>query len=103
MAYNCFYDVLPAAYETTLQVRFSDSPIDARAFVIFRDSMCVDIGYAFNEKISALNVLVRALSKMTSGTMSSTITKNQKLIVKQLDKVNDKFREMNAAEYNAAP
>lgn len=103
MAHNCFYDVLPAAYETTLQVRFSDSPNDARAFEIIRDSMCVDIGYAFNEKISGLNVLVRALSNMTSGTMASTITKNQKLIVKQLDKMNNTFREMNAVDYTVAP
>ena len=95
MAHNCFYDVLPAAYETTLQVRFSDSPNDARAFEIIRDSMCVDIGYAFNEKIAGLNVLVRALSNMTTGTMASEIAKNQKTIVKQLDKMNKTFREMN--------
>ena len=103
MAHNCFYDVLPAAYETTLQVRFSDSPNDARAFEIIRDSMCVDIGYAFNEKISGLNVLVRALSSMTSGTMASTVAKNQKVIVKQLDKMNNTFREMNAVDYTVAP
>ena len=103
MAHNCFYDVLPAAYETTLQVRFSDSPNDARAFEIIRDSMCVDIGYAFNEKVSGLNILVRALSQMTSGTMSSTIAKNQKVITKQLEKINNTFREMNAIDYTAAP
>ena len=98
MAHNCFYDVLPAAYETTLQVRFSDSPNDARAYEIIRDSMCVDIGYAFNEKVTGLNVLVRALSNMTSGNMSSTIAKNQKTITKMLDKINKSFREMNGGE-----
>lgn len=103
MAHNCFYDVLPAAYETTLQVRFSDSPNDARAFEIIRDSMCVDIGYAFNEKVAGLNVLVRALSNMTSGTMASTIAKNRKLIDKNLAKMNNTFREMNAADAGAAP
>ena len=103
MGHNCYYDVLPGAYETTLQVRFSDSPNDARAYEIIRDSMCVDIGYAFNEKASGLSSLVRAFSNMNSGNMTSTIAKNQKMIEKQLDKINEKFREMNAIDYTAAP
>lgn len=103
MGHNCYYDVLPGAYETTLQVRFSDSPNDARAYEIIRDSMCVDIGYAFNERCTGISSLVRAFSTMTSGNMSSTIASNRKTIEKQLEKVNNKYREMNAADYTAAP
>ena len=40
---------------------------------------------------------------MNSGNMTSTIAKNQKMIEKQLDKINEKFREMNAIDYTAAP
>ena len=55
-------------------------------------------GISFSEDASAeLNVLVRALSNMTSGTMASTIAKNQKLIDRNLARMNDTFREMNAA------
>ncbi|MBE6725189.1 MAG: hypothetical protein E7576_08380 [Ruminococcaceae bacterium] len=95
MGHNCYYDVLPAAYETTLQVRFSDSPNDARAFEIIRDSMCVDVGYAFNEHCTALSGIVRAFSTMTSGTMASEIAKNETMLKKQLSKTNDKIRKMN--------
>lgn len=95
MGHNCFYDVLPAAYETTLQVRFADSPNDARAFEIIRDSMCVDIGYAFNERCTALSGIVRAFSGMTSGTMASEIAKNASMVKKQLEKTNDVIRRMN--------
>ena len=48
--------------------------------------------------MTGLNVLVRALSNMTSGNMSSTIAKNQKTITKMLDKINKSFREMNGGE-----
>lgn len=95
MGHNCYYDVLPAAYETTLQVRFADSPDDARAFEIIRDSMCVDVGYAFNERCTALSEIVRAFSSMTSGTMASEIAKNESMLDKQISKTNNTFRKMN--------
>ena len=103
MGHNCYYDVLPGAYETTLQVRFSDSPNDARAYEIIRDSMCVDIGYTFNESVNSLPNLVRALSNFTSGTMASAVEKAKKPVQSGLDKINDKYREMNALDYNAVP
>ncbi len=99
MGHNCVYDVLPLAYESALQVRFSDSPNDAKAYEIIRDSMLVDIGYAFNERCSGLSPLVRALSNLTPGTMSSEIARNQKPLNKALQRMNDNFREMNAMEY----
>ncbi len=99
MGHNCVYDVLPLAYESALQVRFSDSPNDAKAYEIIRDSMLVDIGYAFNERCSGLSPLVRALSNLTPGTMASEIARNQKPLNKALQRMNDNFREMNAMEY----
>lgn len=103
MAHNCYYDVLPKAYETTLQVKFADSPNDAKAYEIIRDSMCVDIGYAFNEKCSGLQPLVRALSSMESGTMASAIAKNEKVANKQLGIINETFRELNSQSYDIVP
>ena len=99
MGHNCVYDVLPLAYESALQVRFADSPIDAKAYEIIRDSMCVDIGYTLNERCGGLNEAVRALTRMEAGTMASAFQKNSKLLNKSLSKINDTFREMNALEY----
>ena len=61
--------------------------------------MLVDIGYAFNERISGLLDLVRALSSMDAGTMASTIKQNEKMIERYLEKTNEYFRELNAMEY----
>ena len=76
-------------------MRFSDSPNDARAFEIIRDSMCVDVGYAFNERCTALSGIVRAFSTMTSGTMASEIAKAERMLQKQIEKTNGQIRQMN--------
>ncbi len=99
MGHNCVYDVLPLAYESALQVRFADSPTDAKAYEIIRDSMCVDIGYALNERTN-LSSAVRALSQMDSGTMASTFKKLQKPIDKSIERINSTFREMNERSYS---
>ncbi len=91
---TCFYDVLPVSFETALQVRFSDSPDDAKTFEIIRDTSVVDLGYAFNEQNGGIADLIRVLSRMKTDTLSSSIEKARAKAQSGIDTINDIFREL---------
>lgn len=98
MGHSCFYSVLPAVYETTLEVKFSESPNDAQTYEIIRDSICVDIGYAFKD-VCGVDQPVYALANYTKDNLSANLKKLTKVISKSTEKVNKKFAEFNSEVY----
>ena len=97
MSYQCYYNVLPVVYETVLQVKLSNSQEDSRIYEIIKNSLLVDVGYAFNEQDgSGLFAMVRLMSNTDAGTFSSFYSSKIKQTAKILERLNNKFREMNA-------
>lgn len=88
--------VLPVSFETALQVRFADSPEDAKTFEIIRDTMLVDIGYAFNEQNGGLADIIRIFSRSESGSLSSFIERVSKSAEGGITRINDTYRELAA-------
>jgi len=95
-AHQCYYNVLPVSFETALQVRFADSPEDAKTFEIIRDTMLVDIGYAFNEQNWGLADIIRIFSRSESGSLSSFIERVSKTAEDGLAQINNTYRELAA-------
>ena len=95
ISYNSFYDVVPAVYETTLKVKFSESEQDAQTFEIIRDSMFVDSGYAFNEQSSgSLGKMVRLLSNTDSASAASFCEKYHDKAVAAIEKINGTYENL---------
>lgn len=96
MGHHCYYEVLPVVYETVLQVRFSDSPLDAKTYEIIRDSMVVDAGYAYNEQNKGLGDLARILHRSESGSLASFIAGVKTTSETGVEKINETYRKMAA-------
>ncbi|MBE6659205.1 MAG: hypothetical protein E7604_12295 [Ruminococcaceae bacterium] len=96
MAQHCYYEVLPVVYETVLQVKLSDSQEDAQTYEIIRNTLLVDVAYAFNEQnYDGLYKLVRMMAEIKTGNVASTIAKMEASAEKAIKKINDTYREMS--------
>ena len=94
MGYNCYYNILPLVYESTLKTKLSESPEDAATFDILRDTIHVDAGYAFIEQNSwSMWGIVAGFSQITSGNAASRIESSKNSVDGVVKLVNQFYSE----------
>lgn len=87
--------VLPTYYETALKVKYSRDDQTSQIIDIIHDSSYTDFIYAYSSSLNNIGVIMRNLVAEHSTDYMSKVSKNEKTVMKKLDKLIATFEEQN--------
>jgi hypothetical protein len=89
--------VLPAYYENSLKIKYTRDSESAQMIDIIHDGLGNSFALAWHQSLNSfLQGLIHA-SAMTENSFASNYSKNEKLLVKLLDNLIEKYKENNVA------
>ena len=93
LAYESYLTVLPTYYDVVLTTKFTRDAESEDMLDIIRAGRVFDIGYYFFDNSNDLNSVGWYLTKTPDRSFASVYAKYEKLVLKQYEKVNEKFLE----------
>jgi len=94
LAYESYLTVLPTYYDVVLTTKFTRDAESEDMLDIIRAGRVFDIGYYFFDNSNDLNSVGWYLTKTPDRSFASVYAKYEKLVLKQYEKVNEKFLEL---------
>ena len=87
--------VLPTYYETALKIKYSRDDLTSQIVDIIHDASYTDFMYAYSSSLGNIGVIMRELVGSNSTDYMSKVTKKEKSVNKQLEKLITTFEEQN--------
>ncbi len=87
--------VVPTYYETALKIKYSRDDTTSQIVDIIHDASYTDFLYAYSSSLKNIGVIMRDLVASNSTDYMSKVSKQEKSVMKHLDKLITTFEEQN--------
>ena len=87
--------VVPTYYETALKIKYSRDDLTSQIVDIIHDASYTDFLYAYSPSLNGIGVVMRDLVSGNNTDYMSRVSKQEKAVIKRLDKLIETFEEQN--------